>query len=402
MQIKRYVAWNVQDALKRVKAELGPDAVILNARKLPWPGFLKHFIRERAEVVAALDGRPAPAFARQPGAPGISPGEREMAAAATTAMKPTGDPVARDAPADPVARELKEIKAAIAQLAVNNTKAAWSDPRYDEIYRRLLDQGVDGDIALSLVNAARDEFESPQSRRAGGRARAHVHPKMLERSVALAIRKMLPVAGPDSEPDSAGGGSCRRVAVIGPTGVGKTTTLAKLAARCALVDHRKVAFVTADTYRVAAVEQLRTYAEILGVPFDVVHTPSEMRTAMERYRDFDLVFIDTSGRSPKDRVRLSELRAFVDAARPDETHIVLSVATKSVDLLDALRNFELISFDRIIFTKLDETSCYGGILNVAARAQKPISYVTAGQDVPDDIEAADAEKLASLIIGDAS
>jgi flagellar biosynthesis protein FlhF len=188
--------------------------------------------------------------------------------------------------------------------------------------------------------------------------------------------------------------------MVGPTGVGKTTTIAKLAAAHALTHRRKVALITADTYRIAAIEQLRTYSDIIGIPLEVVYSPEEIRPAIESHSDADVILMDTAGRNPRNPARMLELRGIIRAARPDEVHLVISATTKNFDALDVVDRFEQVGFDRLLFTKLDESSTYGMILNTLVRAQRPLSYLGTGQDVPEDFEIASAAKLAHMIMGD--
>ncbi|MGE5544512.1 MAG: flagellar biosynthesis protein FlhF, partial [Bacillota bacterium] len=194
-------------------------------------------------------------------------------------------------------------------------------------------------------------------------------------------------------------GEPRIVALIGPTGVGKTTTIAKLAARFSLVEQMKVGLITVDTYRIAAVEQLKVYADIMGLPLEVVYKPGDLSMAIERFSNRDLIFIDTAGRSPRNESQVEELARLMGEADPDEIILVLSATAKNEDLMDTYKRFNLIKIDKIIFTKLDETIYYGPILNVIHKTKKRLSYVTNGQNVPDDIELLDDVGLAQLIMG---
>jgi flagellar biosynthesis protein FlhF len=194
-------------------------------------------------------------------------------------------------------------------------------------------------------------------------------------------------------------GTRRVVALVGPTGVGKTTTVAKLAANFKLVHGLRPGLVTVDTYRIAAVEQLRTYAEIIDLPLAVANEPAQMRDALESLGRVDLVLIDTAGRSPRDEVKIRELADFLAEAKPDEVHLVLSATSAERSLRAAVERFALARADRLILTKLDEADGLGGILAAIGQANLPVSYLTTGQAVPDDIEPADRRRLARLILG---
>ena len=184
---------------------------------------------------------------------------------------------------------------------------------------------------------------------------------------------------------------------IGPTGVGKTTTIAKLAANFALVAGKKVGVITTDTYRIAAVDQLKTYADIIGIPFEVVFSPKELNTAVAKTQDRDLILIDTAGRSPSNQLHINELRSYFQGV-PVEVHLVVSATTKESDIPRLVEVFGEIPIDRVVITKLDETTTYGIILHVSKLAKAPISFVTTGQGVPDDIEVADGQHI-KLILG---
>jgi len=188
-------------------------------------------------------------------------------------------------------------------------------------------------------------------------------------------------------------------ALVVPTGVGKTTTIAKLAANFRLKEKRRVGLITVDTYRIAAVEQLRTYANIIDLPMQVVSTPKEMHEAVRQMAGLDLVLIDTAGRSPKDEIRLQELKAFISEASADEVHLVLSSVAASRTLEQTAERFAAVGTTALIITKLDEANSLGNLLPVLRLSRLPVSYLTNGQNVPDDIEIADSPRLAKLILG---
>jgi len=213
------------------------------------------------------------------------------------------------------------------------------------------------------------------------------------------IAKLLPTDPDAGELKPTDDGRPRTIALVGPTGVGKTTTVAKLAATFKLKQNKKVGLITADTYRIAAVEQLRTYAGIIGLPLEVVSGPDELAAAIQRMSTMDVILIDTAGRSQRNADRLDELAQLVDTAQPHETHLVLSSTVSQRVLLEIVERFDQIKTDRLIFTKLDEAVTCGVLLNVAQKVNKPLSYITTGQEVPHQIEPCCSGRLAEMVLG---
>jgi len=250
------------------------------------------------------------------------------------------------------------------------------------IYERLLACDVSVDIAKRLTAYLQKE---------------HPHLKALDAmadALEAPVADMIRVAGPLCS----GEGRQRVVALVGPTGVGKTTTIAKLAANFALTKDVKMAMLTIDTYRVAAIEQLKIYGDIIGLPVEVILTPQNLKEALKRHADKELILIDTAGRSPQNRLHINELRSFLDVEPACECHLVLSASTRLSDLRQILKSFSSTGIDRIIVSKTDETEAIGGVISIANEANLPISYITTGQSVPDDIQVAEASLLTRMLI----
>lgn len=253
-----------------------------------------------------------------------------------------------------------------------------------DLFVDLLDADLGDELARELV----EEAHGPV-----GDSHGEDVETLKSRLVAV-LQNRITVAGPIvCEP-----GQRRIAALVGPTGVGKTTTLAKLAANFRLRQRRRVGLVTVDTYRIAAVEQLRTYAEIIDLPMEVVAKPGDMRRALERLADVDLVLLDTAGRSPRDELRIQELKSILEEARADEVHLVLSAASGSGPLRMAAERFAPAGVTSVLLTKLDEAATLGPAFALLQRTGRRLSYLTHGQNVPDDIEVADARQFARRLL----
>lgn len=194
----------------------------------------------------------------------------------------------------------------------------------------------------------------------------------------------------------------RVIFFVGPTGVGKTTTIAKIASRCKMDQNRKVAFITSDTYRIAATEQLRVYANILDAPMEIVYEVEELNNAVRKMAGFELIFVDTAGFSHKNGAQKEDIRRLIqglDPAFPQEVYLVLSATTKYQDLMEIVDTYREVADYKLIFTKLDETTSYGNILNVRLYSNADLSYATIGQNVPDDLEVFDSQRIVKQLLG---
>ena len=257
-----------------------------------------------------------------------------------------------------------------------------------ELTNRLVDNDTPVAVADRIIGRVRDRLDPIELK----------DPLVVRQAVLREIEATIDTRADSMLAISAGAasGKPRVLALVGPTGVGKTTTVAKLAAACKLRHARRVGLITSDTYRIAAVEQLRTYAQIIGLQIKVVMSPEEMAGAVAALSGMDVVIVDTAGRSQHDARRLDELKAFVDAAGADETHLVLSSTVGETVLNRTAERFKVLGPDRVILTKLDEAVCTGQLVGLTARIGLPLSFVTTGQEVPDDIEPARADRLARV------
>lgn len=357
MQVKRFVALTMQDAVAMVREQLGPDAVILHTRRRPKRGLFRLLRRPRYEVVAAVETpRPRPTMARGQGKRAQSFHDLHSRQLTNDA---TGDRT--EAPEPPLPDSVEQV------------------------VRQLRDQAVEEELIQSFLGELRDRAEQPGDLESLAWVRATFREMMERRFPCIDSSRI--------------GDDARVIVLIGPTGVGKTTTVAKLAANFALIAEKDVAIITADTYRIAAVDQLRTYANLIGAPLSVVYTPEEMQQAIAEHRERDMILVDTAGRSQYDKMQMNELRTFLAVIEEPQIHLVISATTKAEDLVDTLERFHTIGFDRLIITKIDETRTLGPLLKLSHLSGKQIAYLTAGQSVPDDIEVAEAGAIAERILG---
>lgn len=199
----------------------------------------------------------------------------------------------------------------------------------------------------------------------------------------------------DNGGDAAGG---RKVMLLGPTGVGKTTTIAKLAAIKALWEHKKVLLLTSDTYRIAAVEQLKTYAKILGVPIEIIFDMAAIPGVVDEHENADIILLDTAGRSQRDKKNMELFENLYNTFTPDAVHLVLAANMKYKDMLDVVEHIPNIPVSHLLFTKLDETVSYGSIFNIQQVMGCPVSFLTVGQNVPKDIETASGTRIAEFLM----
>lgn len=288
---------------------------------------------------------------------------------------------------DTVLAEVGALKSLVADLAYETRRrhASQVPEELFDTYQRLIANAVAEQMAHTLIERVRGQLTPQQLR----------NPRAVRAALARLVESMLPTGGPIRMKLQKGPVV---IALIGPTGVGKTTTIAKLAANFCLREHRKVGLITIDTYRIAAVEQLKTYAQIIDVPLEVATTPDQLREATARLADRDIILIDTAGRSQRDAAKIHDLHGFFEAVRPDEVHLVLSSTAAEPVLIETIQRFKEFSADRVIFTKLDEAVGFGVILSCLHKADTRLSYVTAGQDVPDDIEVGESGVLATRIL----
>jgi flagellar biosynthesis protein FlhF len=379
MDVKTYRAGSLQEALRVVRQDLGPDAAVLHTREVP-QGMMRWLKGRVVEVTASASVQVPSRFAASRSTPNSAAAAKAVCAAHHDDFRARF----REAIRDDVAQSTSLVEE-LCRSTSGHGKRDLPDS-LSNAFLKLLDAEVPEHLAREMLEQLR--------------VRCSDH----ELEDCVIVRSRLTRQLEDqircSGPIRVTPGQQRKVALVGPTGVGKTTTIAKLAGNFRVREQRQVGLITVDTYRIAAVEQLRTYADIIDLPMEVVTTPREMRAAMSRFASLDLVLMDTAGRSPRDEIRIQELKTMLAEATPDEVHLVLSSVANPATLKQAAERFTDVGANHLLVTKLDEATGIGGILPLIKTCGLPLSYLTDGQDVPNDIAAAESRKLARRLIGD--
>ncbi|MGI6454259.1 MAG: flagellar biosynthesis protein FlhF [bacterium] len=439
MRVKKYQAKNMAEAMKMVKADLGPNAIILHSRDTG-KGIWGLFSGRGVEVTAAVDAReprPSPLPKKSPALPTLDPlpppspvagnridfkvddspkpvednpllalsrqileEKKQIKKDPDPAPKPlqTGEeqvkPAQKQKTENPVELRLSHLENQLERLTnllenmaprLISGDASAVPHRTRELYNHLLEQDVDETLALHIATHLAETTDEGDD---------------VWTALKSYLSSQIPVARM-SELEAAAKHP-RIIMLVGPTGVGKTTTLAKISALYRYARQGqfrpKIVFITADLYRLAAVEQLQKYVEILGSDLEVTYSPEEVQDAIRKHKDAHLILCDTAGTCQRNLPQMSTLASICAAASPTEVHLVLSATTKFSDMVDIVDHFKEVSPDRLIFTKIDESTTYGPILNTVTKYRIPISYLTIGQNVPEDIEVARAERIARLLL----
>lgn len=409
MRVKKYVVDNMPEAMQKIRQELGKDAVIINTKEVRIGGMMGFFTTKKIEVVAATDvvtAAPSPRAltpVADPVAVEASPlgqpdnVERVVRERVTTPQRQRSVPVfatesvlsqepMRKAPDATWQADITEMKTILLQwkhqseTMPHDGRLVVEPAAYATVRQRLAKQEVRAEIVSALLQRA-----SELSLRTVEEIQAHVYAQVVERMTKQPPATIRPEA--------------KMVHLVGPTGVGKTTTIAKLAAEQTLKYRKSIAFITSDTYRIAAVDQLKTYASILDIPIEVVFSPLDLQRALTKFQDKDVIFMDTAGRNFRNEMAVSELQSLLRVPVEHDTYLVLSLTTKYPDLVAVTNHFHKFGINKVLLTKADETQTYGAVLNLLHDFPLHLSYVTDGQNVPDDIHVATAEYFAKELVG---
>lgn len=410
MIIKKFVAKTEKEAIENAKKELGEGVVVMNVKTVKSKGFLAFLKPHMVEVTVALEEESEKYTAAVSAINNVIASSQNKAA---EPVNPAPAPVPAQAPVqaavpEPVARKessaieekLDSLQSLLEQQLqkpeedkeekAGKTEEQKEETETDKFMRLLHDTMLDNEVDEKYAQEIISEIEQINK------------PNIpFDYALANTYQKMILKFGKPSAIEPAANG-IKMVFFIGPTGVGKTTTIAKIASKFRVDEKKKVALLTADTYRIAAAEQLRTYANILEVPFRVIYTVEEINKAIEDFKDYDYILIDTAGHSHQNATQKDNMSNFihsVDDKVEKEVHLVLSATTKYRDLISIADSYKEMADYKLIFTKLDETTTLGNLLNLRLYTGASLSYVTHGQNVPDDIEDFNPQKTVKRLLG---
>lgn len=412
MIVKKYTGSNETEAVMKAKEDLGPNAVVLNVRTMKQRGLARLFKKDYVEITAALEEKD---FEQNVNSRKPSFGKVQEEAVRKQQQNSHIDLRAdgsSDVSVPAVSHQSETIEKKLDSLhdmlrnqivkedevPSHNKQEQPKENQVKEntvnfkslklIYNKLIENEVDEKYANSIINDIENSMKKESN---------------LDSILASVYQKIILKFG---EPEVIEDNDRRKVIFfVGPTGVGKTTTIAKLASDFKLEHGCKVAMVTADTYRIAAVEQLNTYASILDVPVNVIYSPSEINDALNELSEYKMLFVDTAGRSHKNEEQRGEVVEMIENVRSSGENIdvliylVISVTTKYKDIISICDAYKELKDYKLLFTKVDETNSLGNILNIRLYTGAPLSYITCGQNVPDDIEKADVQKLVKSLLG---
>ncbi|KNF08833.1 flagellar biosynthesis protein FlhF [Gottschalkia purinilytica] len=369
MKVKKYVGNTTQEVMNKIKTELGSNAVILHTKKIRKPSFFGLFHKDLIEIVAAVDEK-----------------NKIKSKVKQNNINNKLNNGIKNNTEQSISEEMKELKSSINYIVekLKNKDSNNNLEELEEFLKILKDNGVREEIAVEILGEINSRLNLQD--------KDH---KTISEIIKHNIKSYLGEPSPIKFD-----GEKKVIFFIGPTGVGKTTTLAKIAANFTLNEGCEVGFITADTYRIGAVDQLKIYAEILEIPVNTIYEIKGIYEALSNLRDKDIILIDTAGRSHKNKEQMAELKDLINTVKNKEVYLILNLGTDISTITSILKQYEFIQDYKIIFTKVDECENVGNILNTKYYSNKQLSYITTGQNVPDDIEVVDIEKITKLLVGE--
>lgn len=367
MNIKRYIGRTNHEAMLKLKKELGEDAVILHTRKIKTKGLLGFFKKPLIEIVAARE-------------------EKEFKDNNKSKNINNNKAVFKQNDINILNNEINKLRKTIETHIIPDDVENENKLDYNLIYLKdiLINNGVTEEYSLQIINDIKSRFNIKKYDK-----------KDLISILKESIKSIL------GEPNSIDINDKKKIIFfVGTTGVGKTTTLAKIAAKLSLDHDEDLGLITSDTYRIAAVEQLKTYSEILNLPLEIIYNTEDIYIPMSKFKDKDIILVDTAGRSHKDYEKIDEIEKMIDLINNKEVYLVLSINTDFNSMKSIIDNYCNINGLKIIFTKIDEAEKIGNILNAKLYSNYPIAYITNGQNVPEDIEIFNNEVISEMIVGE--
>jgi len=379
MKVKKYIAPTMPEAMHKIRKELGNDVVILNSKEIKQGGFLGLFRKKNIEVIAAIDPQPK-VEAKEPPRMQEKPERQAQPHTPSISFEQQPEPQ-KDVD---VLKELRELKELMQHQPMSST-VSYPDV-LQTVYNDLISQEVSEEVSNQLMQPLIEKYYMTKS---------NVNAEVVREWLKEELREQLqgiPFGGLSFEKQF--------IHLVGPTGVGKTTTIAKLAAESVIKHQKKVAFITTDTFRIAAIDQLKTYAKILDIPIEIAYNLEDYKHAKEKSCSYDHVLVDTAGRNFRDPQYVAELKKIIDFEAELETYLALSLTSKFSDMDAIYQQFSNVPIQKLIFTKVDETSYCGAMLNMVLQHKIGIAYLTNGQNVPDDISEASVEEMITRIVGE--
>lgn len=390
MRTKKYNAPSIAEAMKQIRAELGEDAIILNSKVIVTKKFFGLKKEKSYEVIAGYDrAEKKPTLPSLQDMPPFSPVRNNEQPFLTNEAvmqhvepKPVKAPQADSTLPENLVKEIAELK-----LIMQSVQRMSTQSQYPDELLPFVDFLKQQELGEELITAISDELFVHYNQN----NQAITWNEMQEVAKDFLRKELyaLPISGLSYEK--------KYINVLGPTGVGKTTTIAKMAARSALEKKKKVGFITTDTYRIAAIEQLKTYAALLQAPVEVVYNAEDYAAAIKKLAHLDLIFIDTAGRNYREAKYVEDLKLLIDFNDQVESYLVLALTAKQKDLESIIEQFMDLAIEKFIFTKLDETNSIGTMFNLMIKYNKGLAYYTNGQEVPEDIEQPSSDSLLELL-----